>query len=69
MPPTADDRIEIAEYRESFVQELAALGYSRELAQGILAGSEDCVAVVFEPIAMFNQTPGPKAGTKLKNRQ
>lgn len=68
VPPSADDRTEIAAYRESFVQELESLGYGREFAQGILAGSEDCVAVVFEPAAMFNQTPGPKAGTKLKSR-
>lgn len=65
-PPSVEDRAEIAAYRQSFVQELVSLGYNREFTQGILAGSEDCLAVVFEPAAIFNQTPGPKAGTRLK---
>ena len=65
-PLTAEEKIEIEEYRESFVQELATIGYNRQMASGVVAGAEDAVAVVFEPVAIFNQTPGPKAGTKLE---
>jgi hypothetical protein len=67
-PLSADDKVEIEEYRESFVHELAAIGYNREIATGVLAEAEDSVAVEFEPVAIFNQTPGPKAGTKLEAR-
>ena len=65
-PLSAEDKVEIEEYRESFVQELAGIGYNREMANGVVAGAEDAVAVVFEPVAIFNQTPGPKAGTKIE---
>ena len=67
-PLSAEDRIEMEEYRESFIQELAAIGYNRQMAGGVVAGPEDALAVVFEPVAIFNQTPGPKAGTKLEAR-
>jgi len=67
-PLSAEDRIEMEEYRESFVQELGVIGYNRQMASGVVAGPEDAVAVVFEPVAIFNQTPGPKAGTQLENR-
>jgi hypothetical protein len=68
-PPSSDDWTEIAAYRESFVQELASVGYRPDFSREVLAGSEDSVAVVFEPLTMFNQTPGPKAGTRLEGRQ
>lgn len=62
------DRVEIAAYRQSFVEELAALGYDPASSRAVLAGSEDSVAVVFEPSAMYDQTPGPKAGAMLETR-
>jgi hypothetical protein len=68
LPPTADDAAEIAAYRESFVAELAALGYGGEFSRGVVAGGEDSVAVVFELVAVFDQTPGPKAGTRMEGR-
>jgi len=64
-PLTADDRAAMIAYQDSFVDELAQIGYRTEFTRTLLAGSEDCVAVVFEPTEMFNQTPGPKAGEKL----
>ena len=63
--PSADDRVAMAAHQASFVEELAGMGYREEFARTLLAGSEDCVAVVFEPVAMFDQTPGPKAGEQL----
>jgi hypothetical protein len=64
-PVSADDRAAMLAYRESVIEELSLLGYPPEFTQTVLAGSEDCVAVMFEPAEMFNQTPGPKAGEKL----
>ena len=67
-PLSADDRAAMAAYQDSFVEELAKPGYRPEFTRTLLAGSEDSVAVVFEPTEMFNQTPGPKAGEKLGER-
>lgn len=64
--PLSDADIEaMAAYRDSFTAELEPLGYRRDFVRQLLAGSEHGVAVVFEPTAMFDQTPGPKAGEKL----
>jgi hypothetical protein len=67
-PRSGEDEAEIAAYRESLVEELAAIGYSAEFTRSVLAGGDDCVAVTFEPAVVFNQTPGPQAGTKLESR-
>jgi hypothetical protein len=64
-PLSADDRTEMAAYRDSVIEELAPLGYRPEFVNMVLAGGEDGVAVSFEPAEVFNQTPGPKAGEKL----
>jgi hypothetical protein len=65
VPLSVGDRAEIAAYRDSVIEELMRLGYRPEFVKTVLAGSEDSVAVKFEPDEMFNQTPGPKAGEKL----
>lgn len=67
-PLSDEDRREMAAYQESFVAELEQLGYSAEFTRQLLAGSENVVAVVFEPAAVFDQTPGPKAGEKLGSK-
>ncbi len=67
LPPSREDLAEIAAYRQSFVEELMALGYGKDFSWAVVAGAEDSLAVVFEPNAIYNQTPGPKAGTKLEN--
>lgn len=64
-PLSIDDREAMAAYQDSFAEELETLGYRREFTRQLLAGSENGVAVVFEPTAVFDQTPGPKAGEKL----
>ncbi len=68
VPVTGDDVAEMTAYRESFVEELAVLGYGAELARGVLAGADDSVAVVFAPGVVFDQTPGPKAGRVMDAR-
>jgi hypothetical protein len=65
VPLSDEDRREMAAYQDSFVEELTKPGYRPEFTRQLLAGSGNCVAVVFEPAEMFNQTPGPKAGEKL----
>lgn len=65
---TADDRAFMAAYRESFVEEIAPLGYRAEFARAVIPYGDDCVAVTFEPTALFDQTPGPKAGAMLGAR-
>ncbi len=68
-PLSDEDRAEMAAYQQSFVDELASIGYRTEFARSVLdAGSKDCVAVTFAPAQLFNQTPGPKAGQKLGPR-
>ncbi|MDO9142741.1 hypothetical protein [Rhodoferax sp.] len=67
-PLSDEDRREMVAYQESFVAELEQLAYSAEFTRQLLAGSESAVAVVFEPEAMFDQTPGPNAGEKLGSK-
>jgi hypothetical protein len=60
------DHALIARHREGFVRELTSLGYNGALAEILLAGARgDVVAVGFTVGAVFNQTPGPAAGTPL----
>ena len=69
VPLSIEDRKAMAAYQDSFAEELETLGYRREFTRQLLAGSENAVAVVFEPSAMFDQTPGPKAGEKLGEKR
>jgi hypothetical protein len=61
------DRATIAAYLESFVEDLASIGYRENFARIVLSGAEDqVVAVTFTPTAAFAQTPGPGAGARLR---
>ena len=66
--PIADsDRAAIAEYLESFVEDLVGIGYKKNFARIVLTGMDDeVVAVTFTPTAAFAQTPGPGAGARLQ---
>lgn len=68
-PLSDEDREAMAVYQDSFAEELEPLGYRRDFVRQLFAGSENGVAVVFEPTAMFDQTPGPKAGEKLGEKR
>ena len=60
------DRALMRAYGQSFHDELDALGYHDPFASAIVAGvEEDAVGVCFEPVAAFEQTPGPTAGRSL----
>jgi hypothetical protein len=65
-PLSAGDEALIAAYRESFVQDLVGIGYTRAFASAVVAGADErAVAVTFTPVAAFDQTPGRNAGRAL----
>lgn len=54
---------------KDFAAELTALGYGETFCRALVAPSGDeAVAAVFTPTALFEQTPGPKAGARLEPR-
>ena len=65
-PLQEGDHAIVARYREAFVQDLGSIGYPAALPEKLLAsGRADVVAVGFTVGAVFTQTPGPAAGTRL----
>lgn len=53
-------------HNEAFAEHLMPLGYARELALTVHDVSGDTLtAVTFAVDAMFEQTPGPRAGTRM----
>ena len=60
------DHRRIEDYREAFAEALAALGYRRSLAYGLVGGDPaECIGIAYTPAALFGQTPGPHAGEPL----
>lgn len=65
-PLEEGDRVHMAAYEDSFVQELVEIGYLEAFARAVVSGqSEEIVAVTFTPVEAFVQTPGPGAGQRL----
>ncbi len=63
---TADETAIVARYVEAFAREIATLGHTAEQARAMFeARGDDLIAVDFTPVAAFEQTPGPKAGSPL----
>lgn len=63
---TGEDRAVAAKQRELFANVLIPLGYAHDLAFAVhCKDMSEMVAVTFTPIDLFEQTPGPKAGTRL----
>ena len=64
------DQTILARYLVAMQKEIAQVGFPAQLAQAMLAHSiDDVVAIEFEPVEAFIQTPGPKAGTRLVTEQ
>jgi hypothetical protein len=62
----AEERDLVSASRAAFSAEIIALGYPEHFSRAIMSGEpEDTFAVVFEPNAVFDQTPGPQAGARL----
>ncbi|RYY81227.1 MAG: hypothetical protein EOO24_42515 [Comamonadaceae bacterium] len=63
---TADDGPLLARYLASMEHEIQQVGFAPRLTRAMLAHTlEDLVAISFEPEVAFDQTPGPRAGTRL----
>lgn len=61
------DEAALTRYLTSMEQEVGRVGYGPAFTQAMLANRlEDVVAVSFEPLQAFDQTPGPGAGTALR---
>ena len=64
----SDHKMMVA-YLNSFMEELAGLGYKPDLVRSLDPEvRENCLAVTFEPSSAFVQTPGPQAGQRLEPR-
>lgn len=60
------DRNLLIAYRRAFAQQVEPFGFPRELSTTFFDFLEDeLVAISFEPFAIFDQTPGPKAGAAV----
>lgn len=67
--PCSEDLAMVADCRDRFCAGLERLGYPPVMIRTFLnCPDEDIVAVVFEPDAVFSQTPGSNAGCTLKGR-
>ncbi|MCG2595559.1 hypothetical protein LZ009_22505 [Ramlibacter sp. XY19] len=62
----AEDQPALASYLLSMEHEIAQVGFPPEATRAMLAHKlEDLVAISFTPEQAFDQTPGPRAGTRL----
>lgn len=65
-PPQPDDRALVLRSARAFGDDIALINEPAELGRQIFTGEEaDLVALVFTPLAAFDQTPGPRAGERL----
>ena len=65
-PATEADRPALDSYLASMEHEIQHVGYTLAMARAMLAHRlEDVVAVGFTPEQAFDQTPGPRAGSRL----
>lgn len=68
-PLAAGDRDGMLDYGARFGAEIAGLGYPQRFVQALVAAvREEAVVVTFAPVAGFQQTPGPTAGSRLGPR-
>ena len=65
-PPQPEDRFLVQRQAQAFGEDIALLNEPAELGRQLFAGDDgDLVALVFTPLTVFDQTPGPKAGERL----
>jgi hypothetical protein len=64
LPATPADVEVMRAYGAAFAAEICALGYAGDFGERLAApATEPAVAVHFEPVALFEQTPGPRPGS------
>lgn len=61
---TDADRRALENFRLAFAEEIAPLGYSAEFASAYRY-DEDALALIIQPLEIYEQTPGPLAGSLL----
>ena len=65
-PLEEGDRKIMLAYGAAFTAEVRALGYGEIFSRALTkAAGDEAVGVAFAPNAVFDQTPGPKAGMRL----
>lgn len=65
-PLQAGDRNLLIAYRRAFAQQIAPFGLVPELAPTLFDFPDDeMLAITFEAFAVFDQTPGPRAGSPV----
>ena len=63
---TRGDGTRLAKYCAAFTRQLTNLGYSDAMAHALVGvGVADVTGIAFTPTALFDQTPGPRAGEPL----
>lgn len=60
---SADDMLDIQRYRDAFIDGIVRIGHPRPFAEAYMAVEAGQIAAIsFQPDAVFEQTPGPRAG-------
>jgi hypothetical protein len=69
LPRRGTDAELTTRYTLAFAADVCPLGYSEELIESLVwSEPTELTPVAFEPIAVFLQTPGPRAGERLDSR-
>lgn len=64
---TPQDWALASQYQQAFAREVEPLGFPKDFAMAIMGWRPaDLVALHFSPAEAFDQTPGPRAGTRLE---
>ncbi len=60
---SADDMLDVQRYRDAFIDGIVRIGHPRPFAEAYMAvEAGQMAAISFQPDAVFEQTPGPRAG-------
>ena len=64
--PTAEEAALPGPYIDGFIAELAGMGFTEAFVRAVMEfDPADLVALHLAPAAVFDQTPGPKAGERI----
>lgn len=64
--PTVEEAALPGPYIEGFIAELAGMGFTEAFVRAVMEfDPSDLVALHLHPTAVFDQTPGPKAGERI----
>jgi hypothetical protein len=63
---TGADRVIAQRHLQAWVQDLQLIGYAADFARTVRGEAPDLIAVTFTLASAFLQTPGPAAGTRLR---